>query len=68
MSEERTEMLSKEKLKFKTEGETRLTKEEEIAGLKSMIECMIKFGDLKQEEKELFFQKELEKINKKYDL
>ena len=60
-------MLAKEKIKMTAGNEIKVTKKDEIRGLKGMIECMKKFENFSEKELNEIYKEELKKINKKYE-
>lgn len=65
--EERQRMLSKEKLNMEEVGEVEVTKEDEIRGLKGLIECMREFENRSEEELKDIYNEWLKEIEEKYD-
>lgn len=66
-SEERWKMLSKEQIKMEPTGEPFVvTKEDEIRGLKSLINCIRQCEDKSEEELQEMFEEGMEEINEKY--
>lgn len=64
--EERQRMLAKEELKLEVVGEVEVTKEDEIRGLKGLINCMREFEHRSEEELQEIYEEELKKIEDKY--
>ena len=65
--EERWKMLAKEQIKMEPTGEIfTVTKEDEIRGLKSLIDCIRHFEDLSEEELQKMFEEGMNEINEKY--
>ena len=64
--EKRQKLLAKEKIEMRAVGKTKITKEDELRGLKDLIKCIRHFEDLSEEELDEMYKEGLEEINKKY--
>lgn len=67
MMSERKKFLLKEELKLEKCGEFTMTREEEIEVLKTLIHCIKVTGNITDEECKEMFERESEKINKRYN-
>ena len=67
MMSERQKLLLKKELKLEECGEFTLTREEEIEALKTLIHCIKVTGNITDENCQEMFERESEKINKKYN-
>ena len=67
MMSERQKLLLKEELKLEKCGEFTMTREEEIEALKTLIHCIKVTGNITDEECKEMFERESEKINKRYN-
>lgn len=67
MMSERQKLLLKEELKLEECGEFTMTREEEIEALKTLIHCIKVTGNITDEDCKEMFERESEKINKRYN-
>ena len=67
MMSERQKLLLKEELKLEKCGEFTMTREEEIEVLKTLIHCIKVTGNITDEDCKEMFERESEKINKRYN-
>ena len=67
MMSERQKLLLKEELKLEKCGEFTMTREEEIEALKTLIHCIKVTGNITDEKCKEMFERESEKINKRYN-
>ena len=67
MISERRKYLLKEELKLEKCGEFTMTREEEIEALKTLIHCIKATGSLTDEKCKEMYERESEKINKRYN-
>lgn len=67
MMSERQKLLLKEELKLEKCGEFTMTREEEIEALKTLIHCIKVIENITDEDCQEMFERESEKINKRYN-
>ena len=67
MMSERQKLLLKEELKLEKCGEFTMTREEEIEVLKTLIHCIKVTENITDEDCQEMYERESEKINKRYN-